>query len=1155
MSGRDTLRCAAPHARDYRMDHLLFDIRPERPGFRLHRLEMLNWGTFDSSNGQVYRFEPQGRTALLVGHNGSGKSTLVDALLTLLVPSNIRNYNVAAGAKKTERSEKSYIRGAYGRGSDDAQNTVIKYLRPAAGQLTAIAAVFQDEQLDRAFTVCQVLYLMADGTPDKIFAISDDARDLTRDLSGIRSSDAIRSHLNECGYQTTKTFLEYHGWLVKRTHIRGKAMDMFNQTVAVKDIQSLNDFIRKHMLETQDWREKVQRLLTHFNDLSVAHQELVRAKRAEELLAPVEKLGAKYRARAAEHAELERQLRAAEPFFSTEIVRLFTSQVARCEEELAATMQRKDRLDDELRASGENVYRLKSEIEQAGGQRLRDIPALIQAAQAQLQLKKSAWQRYQDGLRRCRIDDAIANEAAFASARQQLQAFAEDLTAQRSVAEAQHEASLGERDVLRKELREEEAELAILSKRQTNLPSHLATLRGRICADLQLRESALPFAAELISVAPDERRWEASAEMALRSFALCLLVPDRYYRRLRAYVEATRMADGRDEGQRLVYLRVGKAEELAPSSDRMHPQSLFRKLRFRAGHDLTPWVRDEVLRRFDFRCCESIDEFNDSSRFAMTENRHVKLGPDRHEKDDRPRAINPRYYVLGWDNREKLARIAARIGELQAELSGLDRTITARFNSLELLREQQAAAAAALQVADFDSIDVGRHQREIAALEREKNELESSNEAVSVLRKRLKQAVADELQFGKQRDECLKREQALGDQIASGKRIIDNSQRQIAAAKADGTYDASAAQFDLIRKSLGDPALSTEDLFDRKTNWINATRHRVERLRQAIEPLVDELVKAMGRYLREFKEEQTDLDASIHSLESFLGLLQHIRDEDLPRHEKKFKDRLNDNVTREVAMFHGSLRNECKQIERKIDQLNVALAQLEYQLGTFMRLEPRDVNDREIVDFRRSLRECLDESLENTEAANEARFFRIKQLVERLADKDNTRWRDKVIDVRQWFNFAAREVEKEGGQTRSFYEDSAGQSGGEKAKLAFTILVAAIAYQYDLDPTGRTPGRFHFVIVDEMFSKVDDQNAEYALKLFEQFGLQLLIVAPLDSKARVTEPFVDCYLHVVKDETNHCSQLYSMTAREYDDVVASFSGNGQSSGKRKVVAK
>src|SRR5690606_35181480 len=133
-----------------------------------------------------------------------------------------------------------------------------------------------------------------------------------------------------------------------------------------------------------------------------------------------------------------------------------------------------------------------------------------------------------------------------------------------------------------------------------------------------------------------------------------------------------------------------------------------------------------------------------------------------------------------------------------------------------------------------------------------------------------------------------------------------------------------------------------------------------------------------------------------------------------------------------------SLRNECKLIESKIDQLNAALAQLEYHPGTFMRLEPREVNDREIADFRRSLRECLDESLENTPEANEARFLRIQKLVSRLGDKENVRWRDKVIDVRHWYDFGAREVEKESGQTRSFYEDSAGQSGGEKAKLAFT---------------------------------------------------------------------------------------------------------------------
>src|SRR5690554_3482848 len=44
-------------------------------GFRLQRLEVYNWGTFDK---RVWIMRPEGRNALLTGDIGSGKSTLVD---------------------------------------------------------------------------------------------------------------------------------------------------------------------------------------------------------------------------------------------------------------------------------------------------------------------------------------------------------------------------------------------------------------------------------------------------------------------------------------------------------------------------------------------------------------------------------------------------------------------------------------------------------------------------------------------------------------------------------------------------------------------------------------------------------------------------------------------------------------------------------------------------------------------------------------------------------------------------------------------------------------------------------------------------------------------------------------------------------------------
>jgi len=65
-------------------DQLLdFADTDELAGFRLQRLEVYNWGTFDS---RVWTLEPNGENALLTGDIGSGKSTLVDAVTTLLVP-------------------------------------------------------------------------------------------------------------------------------------------------------------------------------------------------------------------------------------------------------------------------------------------------------------------------------------------------------------------------------------------------------------------------------------------------------------------------------------------------------------------------------------------------------------------------------------------------------------------------------------------------------------------------------------------------------------------------------------------------------------------------------------------------------------------------------------------------------------------------------------------------------------------------------------------------------------------------------------------------------------------------------------------------------------------------------------------------------------
>ena len=451
------------------------------------------------------------------------------------------------------------------------------------------------------------------------------------------------------------------------------------------------------------------------------------------------------------------------------------------------------------------------------------------------------------------------------------------------------------------------------------------------------------------------------------------------------------------------------------------------------------------------------------------------------------------------------------------------------------LRQRQSAARDLQSFAEFAAIEFTAHQREIQALRLEKQRLEEQSDPIRLLKKRLAEA---ESRFAAQqasRDEAVASERALEKEIADGERLIDKAKQTLRQHETDGSLAVHAESFVNLAACFADTPLTTANLFVRELAFKDSRRASVDGLRRELAPLHDELCAEMNRFLREFREEQVDLDARAESLDSFLALREHIRREDLPRHEHRFKERLNEKVTQDISLLNAELMNEGTDIEGRIDVLNQSLRQLEYRRGTHMRLEPRPVRDREIAEFQQSLKECLAGTFEGTFAADEARFVRIEKFISRL--REDPRWRDKVTDVRRWFDFVARELDDATDQERSYFEDSTGQSGGEKAKLAFTILVAAIAYQFNLDPTQPQSNRFQFVVVDEMFSKVDDQHAEYALELFQKFGLQLLIVAPLDAKARVTEPYVGCYLHVVKDEQTSHSEIFSMTARQFEVVV------------------
>jgi uncharacterized protein YPO0396 len=121
----------------------------------------------------------------------------------------------------------------------------------------------------------------------------------------------------------------------------------------------------------------------------------------------------------------------------------------------------------------------------------------------------------------------------------------------------------------------------------------------------------------------------------------------------------------------------------------------------------------------------------------------------------------------------------------------------------------------------------------------------------------------------------------------------------------------------------------------------------------------------------------------------------------------------------------------------------------------------------------------------------------------------------------------ARETDDE----HESYSDSSGKSGGQKEKLAYTILAASLAYQFKLDSNEASRSGFRFVVIDEAFGRGSDDSTRYALRLFTQLGLQLLIVTPLQ-KIHIIEPHVACVGFVDNVDGNY-SRLQHLTIEEH----------------------
>ena len=1104
------------------------------PGFRLERFEVLNWGTF---NKRIWRIASNGENSLLTGDIGSGKSTLVDALTTLLVPAHRVIFNKAAGAETRERSLASYVRGYYKSEKDDERLASKSVALRGIGSYSVILGRFRNEHFNETVTLAQVFWMKDEkGQPERFHIVSENELTIARDISGFGEDiQELKKRLRKMtGVTLHDNFPAYGQDFRRRMGLAGEqALDLFYQTVSMKAVSNITEFVRNHMLEDTDIEPRITALCRLFDNLNAAHEAVIKAEGQIARLTPLVNNCRSHEVLVASVAESERSREALSAWIARRKCGLLEEMTARFDLEILRMEDEAGQQQTAIDRYHEQQSKLKQAIADNGGRRIDEIAGLISNLEKERERRKKAYDEYAEACQQLELPRAQSLDTFHDNRRNAVEL--------EQALEQNKAKQTAERDRIKVAIHGVNAkcnelvnEIASLKKRKSNIPSPILCLRESLCEVLNIPEIELPFAGELIQVRKEESVWEGAIERVLHGFGLSLLVADAHYSAVSAYVDRTHLAG------RLVYFRT--AAETRPQAV-LVAQSLANKIDIKADSASYQWLTGELARGYDYLCCDSLDEFRRHPK-ALTRQGQVKAGGVRHEKDDRNRIDDRSRYVLGWSNEGKIRALETQLEHHQAEGDTLLSLLAKTEAALKDLDGHQAALLELLRPAEFAVINWSQTVAQIHQLQEEKRELEQSSDTLRTLNISL-EAVTLQLKESNQKlgelqtkigGKNTERGNAQSD-LVDAKSILEQlpaSERAICFP----ALDKQAAE-PLEGKLQNTPKQCTEaETLVRK--WLQG---QIDKARKKAGEISSLIIAAMQQYIAAYPADSREINTSLDSSAAFQLMLDHLMAEDLPRFKNKFKELLNKNTINEVALLQNKLDQESQTIQKKIDTINRSLKQIEYDSGTFIQLIPDPDPDMEIRQFKEDLKGCLANTLTGAEDElyTEHRFALVKKIIDRFNGRQDCteadrRWTRKVTDVRNWYRFSASERWKEDATEKEFYSDSAGKSGGQKEKLAYTILAAALAYQYGIDQQSRATRAFRFVMIDEAFGRGSDESARYGLQLFAKLDLQLLIVTPLQ-KIHVIENYVRS-VHLVHNNEGNDSMIRSLTIAEYREEKA-----------------
>ena len=706
----------------------------------------------------------------------------------------------------------------------------------------------------------------------------------------------LKKRLKATGAEIFDEFSKYNQYFRQRLGLEsGKALDLFNQTVSIKEIGGLNDFVRNHMLEKTDVQTQIKQLLAHYENLTVSYNNIQKSRKQLEALSPLIEEAEKYKQLKQSIANLQEQQNVAPAYFAQRKYELLELEIRIIEQKLTQAQHSLEESDRILRNLRQQEQDLNAAISQDSvGQRLRELTKEIEQKQKEVRYKQRQTEKY-DHLAQLLNLPKYNNSTTFYTAQAKAK---EDIQCEIEVAlqnlETQRDEQIIQLQELKKQQTKLNTELESLRQRQSQLPKENLEIRDRLLRDLNLNETDLPFVGELLQVHVEAYEWEGAIERLLRSFGLSVLVPEQHYRRVNTYVNETHLRG------RLSYYRV-KPSTPNPTQRPFDSQQVPHKLEIKPGNDIfSHWLRDQLMRQFSYVCCDTDEQLQREIR-AITRSGLIKHSGERHQKDDRNQISDRSNYILGWNNANKIKAIATQLHYINEQLTSSEKQI----NGIKIQQNQRHQQKSWLQefmsFQDFAEIDWRSLEFEKLQLVEQKQQLEASSDSLKQLEAQLKETKQEIKQIDSQ---CRNLLEEIGTQKARQKNAELN---QLCCADkfhqfAPQLIEKFSFQMDSHLK-VHSFILETVDQFENTIRDSIFQKIALENKKQVdSEKLIS---RQMYAFSKEFTEITADIGTTLDFLEEYRKLKEKIEHHDLPQHEKRFQEMMSIKSVQLLAYFRS----------------------------------------------------------------------------------------------------------------------------------------------------------------------------------------------------------------------------------------------------------